>query len=40
MPLQHRPWSSKTANVNSAGFFLDSYDLFIVNLVSPIWSFE
>ena len=22
------------------GFFLDSYDLFIVNLVTPIWTYE
>ena len=24
----------------SVGFFLDSYDLFIVNLISPIWQYE
>jgi PHS family inorganic phosphate transporter-like MFS transporter len=22
------------------GFFLDSYDLFIINLVSPVWTYE
>ncbi|KAL8789818.1 MAG: hypothetical protein Q9195_006652 [Heterodermia aff. obscurata] len=26
--------------VTGAGFFLDSYDLFIVNLVTPIWTYE
>ena len=26
--------------VTGVGFFLDSYDLFIVNLVSPIWEYE
>ena len=25
---------------HSVGFFLDSYDLFIVNLVSPIWQYQ
>ena len=24
----------------SVGFFLDSYDLFIINLVTPIWTYE
>ena len=24
----------------SVGFFIDSYDLFIINLVSPIWEYE
>ena len=27
-------------SVAGIGFFLDSYDLFIVNLVSPIWEYE
>ncbi|KAL9136992.1 MAG: hypothetical protein Q9175_001797 [Cornicularia normoerica] len=27
-------------SVTGVGFFLDSYDLFIVNLVTPIWTFE
>jgi hypothetical protein len=28
------------ANAFSVGFFLDSYDLFIINLMSPIWQYE
>lgn len=28
------------ADDSSVGFFLDSYDLFIVNLVTPVWTFE
>ena len=27
-------------SVTGIGFFLDSYDLFIVNLVSPVWEYE
>lgn len=27
-------------SVTGVGFFLDSYDLFIVNLVTPIWTYE
>ena len=26
--------------LDSVGFFLDSYDLFIINLVTPIWTYE
>ena len=26
--------------MHSVGFFLDSYDLFIINLVTPIWTYE
>lgn len=27
-------------SVTGVGFFLDSYDLFIINLVTPIWTYE
>ncbi|KAL9128382.1 MAG: hypothetical protein Q9217_002936 [Psora testacea] len=27
-------------SVTGVGFFLDSYDLFIINLVNPIWTYE
>ena len=27
-------------HADSVGFFLDSYDLFIINLVTPIWTYE
>ena len=40
----YAPKSASTARVANryarAGFFLDSYDLFIVNLVTPIWTYE
>ena len=26
--------------LHSVGFFLDSYDLFIINLVTPVWTYE
>ena len=26
--------------MHSVGFFLDSYDLFIINLVTPVWTYE
>jgi PHS family inorganic phosphate transporter-like MFS transporter len=26
--------------LDRAGFFLDSYDLFIINLVSPVWQYQ
>ena len=26
--------------MHSIGFFLDSYDLFIINLVTPVWTYE
>lgn len=29
-----------TNHAPRVGFFLDSYDLFIVNLVTPIWAYE
>lgn len=42
----HRKWKfmsksdAQLYSVTGVGFFLDSYDLFIVNLVSPIWTYE
>ena len=30
----------KLYGICGVGFFLDSYDLFIINLVTPIWTYE
>ncbi|RFU26307.1 hypothetical protein B7463_g10027, partial [Scytalidium lignicola] len=38
LPLSR--WEVKLLAITGVGFFLDSYDLFIINLVTPVWTYE
>jgi len=38
--VPHITLEKKLLIQSRVGFFLDSYDLFIINLMSPIWQYE